>query len=130
MSNRNLHYSSLVENIKKFCYNKYKEIKKGLILWNYFVIYGSLHGIRICFVDDFSSLELAVEACREAGEYLVDSFFSPADEDEESFREGIEYNIYKIKDEVDLTTDQLDYLCYVWSRKSFIEKYCDKTPLI
>ena len=93
--------------------------------------YEGLHSIRTCFVDDFSSLELAVEACREAGEYLVDSFFSPEeDEDEESFRERLEYNIYKIKDEVDLTTDQLDYLCYVWSRKSFIEEYCDKTPLI
>ena len=95
--------------------------------------YEGLHGIETLFVDDFSSLELAVEACREAGEYLVDSFFSPEeDEDEESFRarHGIEYNIYKIKDEVDLTTDQLDYLCYVWSRKSFIKEYCDKTPLI
>ena len=94
--------------------------------------YEGLHSIRTCFVDDFSSLELAVEACREAEEYLVDSFFSPEeDEDEESFRERhIKYNIYKIKDEVDLTTDQLDYLCYVWSRKSFIEEYCDKTPLI
>ena len=74
--------------------------------------YGGLHGIRTCFVDDFSSLELAVEACREEGESLVDFFFSP------------------YKDEVDLTTDQLDYLCYVWSRKSFIKEYCDKTPLI
>lgn len=95
--------------------------------------YEGLHSIRTCFVDDFSSLELAVEACREAGEYLVGSSLSPEeDEDEESFRErhGIEYNIYKIKDEVDLTTDQLDYLCYVWSRKSFVEEYCDKTPLI
>ena len=94
--------------------------------------YEGLHSIRTCFVDDFSSLELAVEACREAGEYLVDSFFSPEeDEDKESFRERhIKYNIYKIKDEVDLTTDQLDYLCYVWSRKSFVEEYCDKTPLI
>ena len=95
--------------------------------------YEGLHGIETLFVDDFSSLELAVEACREEGESLVDFFFSPyEDEDEESFRErhGIEYNIYKIKDEVDLTTDQLDYLCYVWSRKSFIEEYCDKTLLI
>ena len=95
--------------------------------------YEGLHSIRTCFVDDFSSLELAVEACREAGEYLVDSFFSPEeDEDEESFRErhGIEYNIYKIKDEVDFTIYQLDYLCYALGRKSFIEEYCDKTPLI
>ena len=96
--------------------------------------YSGLHGVETCFVDDFSSLELAVEACREEGEYLVDSFFSPEeDEDEESFRErhGIEYNIYKIKDEVDLTTDQLDCLCCKWwSRKYFIEEYCDKTPLI
>ena len=96
--------------------------------------YEGLHGVETCFVDDFSSLEYAIEACREEGEYLVDSFFSPEeDEDEESFRErhGIEYNIYKIKDEVDLTTDQLDCLCCKWwSRKYFIEKYCDKTPLI
>lgn len=95
--------------------------------------YGGLYGVETCFVDDFSSLEYAIEACREAGEYLVDSFFSPEeDEDEESFRErhGIEYNIYKIKDEIDLTTDQLDYLCYAWGRKSFVEEYCDKTPLI
>ena len=95
--------------------------------------YGGLHGIRTCFVDDFSSLELAVEACCEAGEYLVDSFFSPEeDEDEESFRErhDIEYNIYKIKDEVDLTTDQLDCLCCKWGKESFVEEYCDKTQLI
>ena len=95
--------------------------------------YEGLHGIETLFVDDFSSLELAVEACREAGEYLVDSFFSPEeDEDEESFRarHGIEYNIYKIKDEVDLTTDQLDCLCCKCGKESFIEEYCDKTPLI
>ena len=95
--------------------------------------YEGLHGVETCFVDDFSSLELAVEACREEGEYLVDSFFSPEeDEDEESFRarHGIEYNIYKIKDEVDLTTDQLDCLCCKCGKESFIEEYCDKTPLI
>ena len=95
--------------------------------------YEGLHGVNTRFVDDFSSLELAVEACLEAGEYLVDSFFSPEeDEDEESFRErhGIEYNIYKIKDEVDLTTDQLDCLCCKCGKESFIEEYCDKTPLI
>ena len=95
--------------------------------------YEGLHGIETSFVDDFLSLEYAIEACRIEGEYLFDSFFSPEeDEDEESFRErhGIEYNIYKIKDEVDLTTDQLDRLCYEWGKKSFIEEYCDKTPLI
>ena len=95
--------------------------------------YEGLHSIRTCFVDDFSSLELAVEACRIEGEYLVDFLCSPEeDEDEESFRarHSIEYNIYKIKDEVDLTTDQLDCLCFEWGRKSFIEEYCDKTPLI
>ena len=95
--------------------------------------YEGLHGIETLFVDDFSSLEYAIEACCEEGEYLVNSFFSPEeDEDEESFRErhGIEYNIYKIKDEVDLTTDQLDCLCYKWGKKSFIKEYCDKTPLI
>lgn len=95
--------------------------------------YEGLHGFETLFVGDFSSLELAVEACREAGEYLVNSFFSPKEgEYEEFFRErhGIEYNIYKIKDEVDLTTDQLDCLCYEWGKKSFIEEYCDKTPLI
>ena len=95
--------------------------------------YKGLHGIETLFVGNFPSLELAVEACREAGEYLVDSFFSPEeDEDEESFRErhGIEYDIYKIKDGIDLTTYQLDYLCYALGRKSFIEECCDKTPLI
>ena len=95
--------------------------------------YEGLHDIKTCFVDDFSSLELAVEACREEGESLVDFFFSPyKDEDEESFRErhGIKYNIYKIKDEVDLTTDQLDCLCCKWGKEYFIEEYCDKTPLI
>ena len=30
--------------------------------------YGVLRGIRTCFVDDFSSLELAVEACKIEGE--------------------------------------------------------------
>ena len=95
--------------------------------------YEGLHGIETSFVDDFLSLEYAIEACHIEGEYLVDSFFSPEeDEDEESFRErhGIKYNIYKIKDEVDFTTYQLDYLCYALGRKSFIEEYCDKTPLI
>ena len=95
--------------------------------------YEGLHGIETLFVDDFLSFEGAVDACREEGESLVDFFFSPyEDEDEESFRErlGIEYNIYKIKDEVDLTTDQLDCLCFEWGKKSFIEEYCDKTPLI
>lgn len=95
--------------------------------------YEGLHGIETLFVDDFSSLECAIEACRVEGELLVDSFFSPEeDEDEESFRErhGIEYNIYKIKDEVDLTTDQLDCLCCKCGEESFIEEYCDKTPLI
>ena len=95
--------------------------------------YEGLHGIETLFVVNFSSLELAVEACREAGEYLVDSFFSPEeDEDEESFRErhGIEYDIYKIKDGIDLTTYQLDYLCYALGRKYFIEEYCDKNTLI
>ena len=95
--------------------------------------YEGLYGIEALFVDDFSSLELAVEACREEGESLVDFFFSPyKDEDEESFRarHGIEYNIYKIKDEVNLTTDQLDCLCCKCGKESFIEEYCDKTPLI
>lgn len=95
--------------------------------------YEGLHGVEARLVDDFSSLELAVDACREEGESLVDSFFSPEeDEDEESFRErhGIEHNIYKIKDGVDLTTDQLDCLCNDWGWESFVEEYCDKTPLI
>lgn len=95
--------------------------------------YEGLHGIETLFVDDFLSFEGAVDACREEGESLVDFFFSPyEDEDEESFRErhGIEYDIYKIKDEIDLTTDQLDYLCSQLGKKFFVEEYCEKTPLI
>ena len=106
--------------MKLFCYI-YEDEFEGLL------------GVERLFVDDFSSLEYAIEACREEGEYLVDSFFSPEEgEYKESFRarHGIEYNIYKIKDEIDLTTDQLDCLCCKWGRKSFIEEYCDKTPLI
>ena len=38
--------------------------------------YEGLYGIETLFAGNFPSLELAVEACREAGEYLVDSFFS------------------------------------------------------
>ena len=106
--------------MKLFCY-VYEDEYEGLL------------GVERLFVDDFSSLELAVEACREEGEYLVDFFFSPKEgEHEESFRarHGIEYNIYKIKDEVNLTTDQLDCLCCKCGKESFIEEYCDKTPLI
>ena len=45
--------------------------------------YEGLHGIETLFVVNFPSLELAVEACREAGEYLVDSFFSPEEDEDE-----------------------------------------------
>lgn len=98
-------------------------------IYAYENIYGGLHGINSGGVFDVDSMEEAEGIGREYSYDIFDSyssFFEELPEDEDEFAELIDFNIYHIKDSVNLSVRELDAEFARNDIKDFVEMYCDK----
>ena len=103
-------------------------------------IYRGLHGISNQCVIEIDNLEEAKMTGEEMAEELVESF-GLEDEYYEDFDENgysddycidpeFDYFIYKIRDDIALSTRELDEICAREDWESFVEKYCEKEELV
>ena len=104
--------------------------------------YCGLHGIEDLTCVEVNSIEEAKEIGREMSEDVITSFgledewLAEDDESEDctdygTYAEyyGLEYEIYKIKDEVDMSIEELDSKCAYLGDKMFVEEYCELEAL-
>ena len=104
--------------------------------------YCGLHGIEDLTCTEVNSVEEAEEIGREMSEDVIASFgledewLAEEDESEDctdygTYAEywGLEYFIYKIKDEVNMPIEELDALCSQYGKDLFIEEYCEPEAL-
>ena len=90
-----------------------------------------LHGAYLQCVTEVEDIEEAEGIAYDMSAGLVDSYGYLFDEleDDEFEEEGLEWIIYKIRDDVTLSTEDLDEICAQESYQDFAEKYCDKEEL-
>jgi hypothetical protein len=104
--------------------------------------YCGLHGIEDLTCTEVNSVEEAYEIGKEMSEEVISSFgledewLAEEDESEDctdygTYAEfyGLEYEIYKIKDEVHLSIEELDALCFQYGKDLFINEYCEPQAL-
>lgn len=104
--------------------------------------YCGLHGIEDLTCTEVDSVEEAEEIGREMSEDVITSFgledeWLAEDDESEDCTEyatyaecfGLEYEIYKIKDEVDLSIEELDSICSHLGKETFINEYCESKVL-
>lgn len=143
MSNRNLHFLFPVENIKKFCYNKYKEMKEriDMIMRYYLHVWDRYYNNESTFVTKANTTNEAQTIAEEEGELLAADHWDDgeADYDEEDVDEAelydryindaVCYEIYQIKANITETVNELDEIARDEDPKFFIEEYCNPQPV-
>lgn len=97
--------------------------------------YGGLHGVYEQAVVEAANIREANEIAREMAENVVDSWGlweADTDEDEEEFYwdYSTEWLIYKIRDDVTLSTEELDKLCSCEDYEEFAKMYCEEEALV
>ena len=97
--------------------------------------YQGLHGVSEQAVAEVRSVREANELANEMAENVVDSWGiwneeDDPDENEEFFDYGTEWIIYKIRDDVTLSTEELDELCSYEDYREFAKMYCEKEALV
>lgn len=85
--------------------------------------YQGLHGIYIQAVIDVESVEEANEYAYEELEDLVERY--GLDDEDEEIEQEFNWCVYKIRDEITLTTCELDKLCNRKGMTTFISDYCE-----
>lgn len=104
--------------------------------------YCGLHGIEDLTCTEVNSIKEAEEIGREMSENVISSFgledewLAEDDESEDctdygTYAEyfGLQYEIYKIKDEVNLSIRELDSICSRLGKETFINEYCEPEAL-
>lgn len=89
--------------------------------------YQGLHGICIQTVVDVESIEEADEYAYEELENLVERY--GLDDEDEEIEQEFYWCVYKIKDEITLTTRELDGLCNTKGMTTFVFEYCEPNRL-
>lgn len=97
--------------------------------------YGGLHGIHDMCVCDVGSLDEINEIGLCMAQGVVESYShlfenEYDDEDYDGFTDSFCWDVYKIKDDVALSIDELDDICNELGDELFIEEYCDKNNLV
>lgn len=99
--------------------------------------YGGLHGISDQAVVEVADMEEANSIGSEMAENVIDSWGlweedtdKDEDIDEEFWDYGTEWLIYKIRDDVTLSVEELDKICSHEDYENFVKMYCDKEELI
>ena len=98
-------------------------------------IYQGLHGISNQCVVEIKDTKEADEIGQEMAENLVeeygleDEYYGDEDDDEYMFDPEFNWNIYKIRDDVTESIEELDNIAYREGYETFIEEYCEEEEL-
>mgnify|MGYP006928588689 CR=1 FL=1 len=93
--------------------------------------YGGLHGIHDMRVCDIDSLDEINEIGLDMALEVIDSYSNlfESEYDDEDYEDPTNFccwEAYKIKDDIDLSVDELDNICNKLGDELFIKRYCDK----
>lgn len=107
-------------------------------------MYGGLHGIEMLRVIETNSFEVANEEGREMSFCVQDIYYSDGDlasicgvDDESEITEELyeenrnEYlcwTLWKVRDDVTLSTEELGNTAYYLGKEEFVELYCEPEP--
>ena len=103
-----------------------------VFIYAYEQTYGGLHGIHDMCVCDIDSLDEINDIGLDMALGVVDSYFHVFEneyDDEENYDDPADFccwEAYKIKDNINLSVDELDEICNALGDELFVEKYCDK----
>lgn len=95
--------------------------------------YGGLHGIYDMCVCDIDSLNEIDEIGSDMAQQVVDSYsylFEDECDDEDDDSISLCWESYKIKDNIALSTNELDRICNELGYELFIKEYCDNDNLV
>lgn len=92
--------------------------------------YGS-HGVNTQFVCEVRDIEEAREIGLDAACEVIDTYSNLLLEEDGSYdeNESALYEIYKIKDSINFSEEELNNICCRKYRDDFIEEYCDSDNL-
>lgn len=93
--------------------------------------YYGLHGINTQLVCEVRDIEEAREIGLNAACEVIDSYSNHLLNEDGSYdeRESALYEIYKIKDSINFSEEELDNICCRRDKDAFIEEYCDNDNL-
>lgn len=96
-------------------------------------LYGGHHGINFLGVYDVKNIENAYDIGYDSGVDLIEEYSLEEDYYDELGNPCTEIEIYcevySIKDEVELSLETLNELCYELGKELFIKEYCYSTIL-
>ena len=90
-----------------------------------------LHGINTQLVCEVRDIDEAREIGLESAYEVIDMYSDYLLEEDSSYdeRESALYEIYKIKDSIIFSEEELDNICSRRDKDDFIEEYCDNDNL-
>ena len=90
-----------------------------------------LHGINTQLVCEVRDIDEAREIGLESAYEVIDMYSDYLLEEDSSYdeRESALYEIYKIKDSINFSEEELDNICSRRDKDYFIEEYCDNDNL-
>ena len=93
--------------------------------------YYGLHGINTQLVCEVRDIDEAREIGLESAYEVIDMYSDYLLEEDGSYdeRESALYEIYKIKDSINFSEEELDNICSIRDKDDFIEEYCDNDNL-
>lgn len=93
--------------------------------------YYGLHGINTQLVCEVRDIEEAREIGLNAACEVIDSYSNLLLKEDGSYDEceSALYEIYKIKDNINFSEEELDRICSRKDKDDFIEEYCDNDNL-
>ena len=93
--------------------------------------YYGLHGVNTQFVCEVRDIEEAREIGFDAACEVIDTYSNLLLEEDGSYdeNESALYEIYKIKDSINFSEEELDNICSRRDKDAFIEEYCDNDNL-
>ena len=93
--------------------------------------YYGLHGINTQLVCEVRDIDEAREIGLESAYEVIDMYSDYLLEEDGSYdeRESALYEIYKIKDSINFSEEELDNICSRKNIDDFIEEYCDNDNL-
>lgn len=103
-----------------------------VFIYAYEQSYGGLHGINDMCVCDIDSLDEINDIGLDMALGVIDSYsniFESEYDDEEDYDDPTDFccwEAYKIKDDINLSVDELDSICNELGDELFIEEYCNK----
>ena len=102
-----------------------------VFIYAYEDFYYGLHGVNTQFVCEVRDIEEAREIGLDAAYEVIDTYSNLLLKEDGSYdeRESALYEIYKIKDNINFSEEELDNICSRKNIDDFIEEYCDNDNL-